>query len=239
MKKSKTYYNLSPLLSLSRQYAWEENITAFFSNENYDPRLRDRYYNILIDNYVDFRNLMERGYLIDPYTGLFTFHTEETDGASATFNLARFFSLYYQSFKDKRILILTSDYAVCAVQARLCGLNVVNVLQNETLLTGTVLTCLGNRVAPYELNVPNITDFDVLICASVFHPESLAWTNWNFMLDSASHGKQVFFTSNTFKHLRSYIRYDILERINMPEVDAETYSDMRLGYGNKVYRINL
>jgi hypothetical protein len=73
----------------------------------------------------------------------------------------------------------------------------------------------------------------------VFQDEDLAYKNWEFMIDKKLDRKEVFFTSNTFEHLRNYVNYDKLELVIDPSKVylPDDYADLTYGYSNKIYRL--
>lgn len=235
-------YNLSPLLNIltpeiPNRKVWEEKIVSFFENKDYDPALQDWYYDTLVSYNLHVKNFIKNGYLIDPYTGLFTFDTPQLRG-SHSFNMAHFISSNYQHFYQKRILTLSHDYGMMNIQLKMCGLNLVSAVQKEYLEIGSALACIGNNCPPYTINNFDVEE-DVILLSCVFQEEALAYKNWEFMLDKRLDGKEVFFTSNTFNHLRQFINYDRIEPLIDPQevYKEEDYADMTYGYMNKIYRL--
>ena len=70
-------FNLFPLTSLVDDTSvWKERFTSFFSTD-FDSDLKTRYYNILINDIPKVKEILNSPVLIDHYTGLFSFDTEE------------------------------------------------------------------------------------------------------------------------------------------------------------------
>ncbi len=236
-------YNLSPLLNLltsERPNAeiWKERITSFFANKDYDADLQDWYYDTLVNNIDEFDFLIFKGIKVDSYTGLFSISLPHIDGAHS-FNVAKFIADHYQHFFGKKILTLCADFGILNIQAKMCGLNIVSSVQKEYLNTGTVLSCIGNNCPPYPINKFDFDEEDVIIMSCVFHEEELSYRNWEFMLDKKLDGKEVFFTSDTFEHLRHYMNYDKIELVIDPTkiYHPDDYADLSYGYSNKIYRL--
>lgn len=236
-------YNLSPILNLltpdrANADIWRERIQSFFTNEEFDPELQDMYYDVLLKNlqFVDY--LFSKGNLVDSYTGLFSIPVPFLEHRH-TFNLAHFISDNYQHFFKKRILTVCNDFGILNVQLKMCGLDLVSSIQSEELISGTVLTCIGNNCPPYPINKLDFDAEDVIILSCVFQEDDLAYKNWQLMLDKKSEGKEVFFTSNTFQHLRNYVNYDRLEVVTNPQkiYMPEDYANLIYGYTNKIYRV--
>ena len=175
---------------------------------------------------------------MDPYTGLFSFSSFDIE-SSHSFNLAYFISKNYQHFFRKKILTVCADYGILNVQMKLCGLDVVSSVQKETFNVGTVLACIGNNSPPYPINKFEFPEEDVLIMSCVFQEDDLSYKNWEYMIDKRAEGKEVFFTSNTYVHLRKYMNYDKIELGVDPQkmYNSEDYSDITYGYMNRIYRI--
>ena len=236
-------YNLTPILDqitpeIHNRDIWIDRITSFFNNHEHEPSLQDSYYDILIknaDNPVNF--MLSKGYLIDPYTGLFTFDLDFVR-SKHSFNIAGFVSSNYQYFHKKKIMTICSDYGMMNIQMKLAGLDVVSGVQKDYLNVGTVLACIGNNSPPYPINKFDVEE-DVLFLSCVFDEEDLAYKNWEMMLEKKIDGKEVFFTSDTFFNLRNYINYDRIEPVIDPKdvYKEEDYADTAMGYMNKIYRI--
>lgn len=234
-------YNLSPLLDvhleeLSNTGVWKDRIKAFFNNENYDPKLLDQYYDILIDNYEHYIQLINYDYIIDEYSGLFTFDTPEKKTIH-TFNLANFVRRNHLFFDKKSIQTMVLDYGIVNVQLKLCGLNLKSTAIPKDSQAGAVLTVIGNDCPPYDFTYH---DCDVIIAANIFNGEEDAWRNWNLLLDSRLiKKKEIFFCSNSFADLQKYINYDKIEQVEDPTqvYDEHTYANTDLGYMTKIYRI--
>jgi len=236
-------YNLSPILNLltpERPNAeiWRERIQSFFANEEYDADLQDWYYDTLIKNIGEIDFLIYKGIKTDSYTGLFSMSTPHIDGTHS-FNMAKFIGDHYQHFFGKKILTVCADFGILNIQAKMCGLNIVSSVQKEYFNTGTILACIGNNCPPYPINKFDFDEEDVIMMSCVFEDEDLAYKNWEFMLDKRLDGKEVFFTSNTFEHLRNYINYDKLELVIDPSnvYLPDDYADLTYGYSNKIYRL--
>jgi hypothetical protein len=236
-------YNLSPILNLltpERPNAeiWRERIQSFFANEEYDADLQDWYYDTLIKNIGEIDFLIYKGIKTDSYTGLFSMSTPHIDEIHS-FNMAKFIGDHYQHFFGKKILTVCADFGILNIQAKMCGLNIVSSVQKEYFNTGTVLACIGNNCPPYPINKFDFDEEDVIMMSCVFQDEDLAYKNWEFMLDKRLDEKEVFFTTNTFEHLRNYINYDKLELVIDPSnvYLPDDYADLTYGYSNKIYRL--
>lgn len=237
------YYNLNPILSLLREETpnadtWKSRIEYFFNNEDYDPELQDWYYDTLLSNIPAVDSCFHAGYVIDPYTGLFSFPSRYID-ASHSFNIALFVSKHYQHFYKKKILTVCADFGMLNVQMKLCGLDLVSAVQNEYYNIGSVLACIGNSAPPYPINRFEFPEEDVLFMSCVFQDEDLAYKNLEMMIDKRLEGKEVFFTTNTFFHLKNYINYDRIEPIIDPKdvYKEEDYANIPMGYMNRIYRL--
>lgn len=236
-------YNLSPFFKFlspenTNSKVWKERITSFFDNQEYDGELQDWYYDKLLSNLEEVDYYLNKGILVDEYTGLFSPDSPYIVGTHS-FNLAYFISSNYQHFFGKRILTLCSDFGILNIQLKLCGLNLVSSIQKEYLNVGTVLACIGNNCPPYPINKFEFEEEDVLMMSCVFQDPDLSYKNWEFMLDKRLEGKEVFFSSNTFSFLKDYVNYDRIELINEPhkEYRPEDYAELTYGYGNKIYRL--
>lgn len=236
-------YNLSPILNLltperANAKVWRERFQSFFTNEEYDADLQDWYYDTLISNIEEIDYFFTKGSLVDIYTGLFSIPVPLLNG-SHSFNLAHFISNNYQHFFKKRILTVCGDFGILNVQLKLCGLNLVSAVQNKDLNVGSILTCIGNNCPPYPINEFDFESEDVVIMSCVFDEEDLTHKNWQFMLDKKTEGKEVFFSTDSFFHLKDYINYDMIESITDPLkiYKPEDYADLTFGYGNKIYRL--
>lgn len=236
-------YNLTPLTTLLTEKVpsadiWHERITSFFNNEEYDSELQDWYYDKLINTMWETKEILNRGFVVDSYTGLFSFPSYEIEG-SHSFNLAFFISKNYQHFYGKKILTVCADYGMLNIQIKMCGLNLVSSVQKENFNVGTILTCIGNNSPPYPINKFEFPEEDVLIMSCVFQEDDLSYENWEYMLDKRAEGKEVFFTSNTYVHLRKYMNYDKIELVIDPQkmYNKDDYSDIAYGYMNRIYRL--
>lgn len=233
-------YNLSPLYNLSVPNidTWNERFSQFFSNEEYDPVLQDWYYNKLIDNMSEVETLLNAGYFVDPYTGLFSIPSPYIE-ATHSFNLAHFIGKHPQHFFGKNILTVCADFGILNIQAKMSGLNIVSSVQKEYYNVGTVLTCIGNNSPPYPINVFDFPEEDVVFMSCVFQEDDLAYKNWEMMIDMRISGKEVFFTSNSYFYLRRYMNYDRIELVIDPRTvyNEEDYADIAYGYMNRIYRM--
>lgn len=238
-------YNLSPIFKFlspdnTNSKVWKERITSFFENQEYDGELQDWYYDKLLSNLEEVDFYLNKGILVDEYTGLFSLDSPYIAGTgSHSFNLAHFISHNYQHFFGKRILTVCADFGILNIQLKLCGLNLVSSIQKEFLNVGTVMTCIGNNCPPYPINKFDFEEEDVLMMSCVFQDPDLTYKNWEFMLDKRLEGKEVFFSSSTFSFLKDYINYDRIELVNEPhkEYRPEDYAELTYGYGNKIYRL--
>lgn len=236
-------YNLSPIFKFlspenTNSKIWQERITSFFDNQEYDGELQDWYYDKLLSNTDEVDYYLNGGILVDEYTGLFSPNSSYTVG-TYSYNLAYFISKNYQHFFNKKILTVCSDFGIVNIQAKMCGLNIVSSIQKEHLNVGTVLACIGNNCPPYPINKFDFEEEDVIIMSCVFQDPDLSYKNWEFMLDKRLEGKEVFFSSNTFSFLKNHINYDKIEIINAPhdEYHPEDYAELSYGYTNKIYRL--
>lgn len=236
-------YNLSPIFRFlsdeePNALVWRERISLFFSNEEYDGDLQDWYYDTLLSFPLDLDYLLNNGVMTDEYTGLFSFPAPIV-GDAHSFNVAHFISKNYHHFYNKKLLTVCADYGMLNIQAKMCGINLVSSVQKNDLNIGTVLACIGNNCAPYPINKFDFEEEDAIIMSCVFETEDLSYKNWEFMLDKRLSGKDVFFTTNTFSHLKNYINYDKIELINMPNTEyyPEDYAELEYGYSNKIYRL--
>lgn len=236
-------YNLSPFIGLLDENTpnteiWKQRFESFFYNEEYDPELQDWYYNKLLDNISETKNILRGGYFVDPYTGLFSFPSEDIEG-SHSFNVAFFLSANHGRFYKKNILTICADYGILNVQMKMCGLNVVSSVQKEYYNVGSVLACIGNNSPPYPINRFEFPEEDVIFMSCVFQDDDLAYKNWEFMIEKKLEGKDVFFTSNTYFFLRRYMNYEKIELVIDPKTvyNPEDYADISYGYMNKIYRL--
>lgn len=235
-------YNLNPILKSldkSSPYAqtWRENFETFFSQQSFDPVIQDFYYNAIVHNLEDVKTLLASSYLIDSYSGLFTFDVLPSEMDS--FSLALFIEKNFIKFKDKKITSISFDYGISNVQTKLCGLNLVNSIVPTSMIVASVLTCIGNKAPPYLINSEDGRDFDTLFVSNAFGTEDLAYAYWNFMLDQYASKKEVFFKTNTFTHLKKYINFDKIEVVmdSKTVYDADHLSNLKIDYRNKIYRI--
>lgn len=235
-------YNLSPIVSLLKEdtpnaATWKSRIEYFFNNEEYDPVLQDQYYDILLSGIPAVEFCFNTTPVIDDYTGLFSFPSEYIQG-SHSFNIALFISQHYQHFFKKKILTVCADFGMLNIQMKLSGLNIVSAVQSEFYNIGSVMACIGNNAPPYPINLFEFPEEDVLFMSCVFQDEDLAYKNLEMMIDKRLAGKEVFFTTNTFSHLRNYLNYDMIEPIIDPKdvYHEEDYGNIPMGYMNKIYR---
>ena len=232
-------YNLTPLLDAVKNVPssdeWKEKITTFFNNENYDAGLLDYYYNVLINDIWTVRYTLECGYLVDDYSGLFSFDTPETK-TFHTFNMANFVRRNHQHFYKKSIQTMCGDYGILNLQIRLCGLDLKSAAVPAYDIVGAVLAVIGNNCSPYAFVDK---DCDVIFACNVFTDEDTSYRIWSLLYEKQKQGKEVFITSNTFHHLKNIVSYDKLKQMENPSevYDAETYSNLDLGFMNKIYRI--
>lgn len=236
-------YNLSPIFKfLSEEepnaLVWRERISSFFTNTEYDGKLQDWYYDTLLSFPGELDYLFNRGVFTDEYTGLFSFSAPIVN-EKHSFNMAHFISKNYQHFYNKKLLTVCGDFGILNIQAKLCGINLVSSIQKDYLNIGTVLASIGNNCTPYPINEFDFEEEDAIIMSCVFESEDLSYKNWEFMLDKRLSGKDVFFTTNTFLHLKNFINYDKIELINTPsrEYYPEDYAELSYGYTNKIYRL--
>lgn len=214
---------------------WKERIEKFFANEHYEPILQDQYYNILLGNIQSIRYTLNHGYLIDDYSGLFSFDTPETKSFHA-FNIANFVRRNHRHFFKKSIQTMCADYGMLNIQIKLCGLDLQSAALPSNNLVGGVLAVIGNDCTPY----PFVNEeCDVIFASNVFNEEEQAYRIWSFLYEKHSRGKEVFITSNSFHHLKHIVSYDKLKLMENPSeiYDAETYSNGDLGYMTKIYQI--
>jgi len=236
-------YNLEPIKILITENTpsgdiWIERLNHFFAQDDYDPYLTDWYYDKLINNISEVKSLLNNGYFIDPYSGLFSFPSLNIE-ANHSFNLAYFINKNPQQFFGKKILTLCSDFGIVNIQAKMCGLNVVSAIQKEYLNVGSILCCIGNGAPPYPINKFDFEQEDVMILSCVFQDDDLSYKNWEMMVDMKAQGKEVFFTSNSYFFLRKYMNYDKIELVIDPKkvYNEDDYADMAYGYMNKIYRL--
>lgn len=234
-------YNINPFYDLLDETVpsrdtWRERFKMFFENTNTDKALLDLYYNLLINNYNNLYPLLITGYLIDPYSGLFTFDEPFMKGLH-TFNMANFIRRNHIFFNKKSIKTISADFGLTNIQIKQCGLKLTNVSLPIQCIPGSALLVIGNYSTPYEFK--NEDDPDVIFASHVFDTEDSAWENWNMLFDLSIQGKDVFFTSSTFNELKKFINYDRIQQMEIPSeiYDSETYSSLDLGFMNKIYRI--
>lgn len=234
-------YNLSAILeqfdeTVPSYQSWIDKIEAFFSNQDYNPKTLDVYYDHILFNHRMIKYLFDQGYIIDDYSGLFTFNTSETRTLH-TFNLANFVRRNHRYFYKKKIHTFCSDYGILNVQTKLCGLDLVNSYLPLQTIMGSMLLVIGNQCAPYEVNHTDTPD--VIIASNIFSTEDDAWTNWNYLFDEKLSGKEVFFSSYSFNELQKFINYDKIKQVEDPlqVYDKDTYSNGDLGYMNRIYQI--
>lgn len=236
-------YNLSPIHNLITDNTpngdvWASRIHYFFNQPDFEPELTDWYYDKLINNIAEVKQLINGGNFVDPYTGLFSMPSPYIE-ASHSFNLAYFLSKNYQYFYGKKLLTLCADFGMINVQAKLCGLNIVSAVQRELYNIGSILTCIGNNAPPYPINKFDFEREDAIILSCVFQTDELAYRNWEMMVDARAEGKEVFFTSNSYFYLRRYMDYSKIELVIEPKMmyNEEDYADIAYGYMNRIYRL--
>lgn len=234
-------YNLNPFFDLMDESVpshdiWKERFRKFFFSPNVKEEHKDLYYNILINNYNSLRPLLNEGYLIDEYSGIFTFNVPQMRGIHS-FNMANFIRRNHMFFYKKSIKTMTMDFGIVNIQLQQCGLKLDNVIMPIYSIPGAALLVIGNDCMPYDFK--NDNDYDVLIACNVFNTEDQAWENWNALFDAHLSGKKVFFTSPSFVELRKFVNYDRIKQVENPvEIyDPETYANGDLGYMNKIYQI--
>lgn len=239
-----TPYNLSPILKLLKPDApnseeWKNRIVSFFGNENYDPQLLDEYYSYLISNLNFIEPLFEIGYLADPYTGLFTFDNDYHTFRSS-FNMAYYIERNRSSFLNKKILTMTTDAGIMNVQLKLCGLDLVNsIMMPPFNVLGAILICIGNNSPPYQMNVRNMEHVDVVFINNMFETSDMAYDVWNMMLDMKLQGKEVYFTTHSFKQIQKHMIASRFEPVEDPTLvySKDAISDLRFGYNHRIYRM--
>ena len=230
-------YNLKPILNLFKDRPAHTplavKIEEYFKTP-YDPDLQDYYYNILINSLPTIEHhLTNDGYIIDEGTGLWSFDNEDV-GNKHTFNLARFIEINFRAFRNKKIVTILGDYGTVNLQLKFCGLDIATSIINPHCIVGSVLTCIGHDCPPVNINT-GCKEFDVLIMASVFDDDEKAYRSWDFMVDVSLSGKKVYFTSDNLTHLSKHMIKDKFKPIDFPaKID---YTDIRLGYGNRIFEI--
>jgi len=215
---------------------WREGIHDFFNNENYDSAILDEYYNHLIEDIWSIYELVRKGYLIEPHSGLFTFDNPEMKGIHS-FNLANMVRRNHQYFHNKKLRTITTDYGMVNIQIKLCGLELHSALMPKKNLAGAVLATIGNKSYPYSF-VDDI-EADVVLAANVFDNPEYSLTNWESLLANQEEGREVFFTTNTFGDLKNFIDYSKIELVENPSeiYDDDAYSNLDLGLSNKIYKL--
>ena len=234
-------YNLTPFYdlldeSVPSRDVWRDRFKVFFDNTNTNKALLDLYYNLLINNYNNLYPLLVSGYLIDPYSGLFTFDEPSMKGLH-TFNMANFIRRNHVFFNKKSLKTISMDFGLTNIQIKQCGLKLTNVSLSAQSIPGSALLVIGNYSPPYDFK--NDEDPDVIFACHVFNTEDEAWENWNMLFDLSIQGKDVFFTSATFKELKKFINYDRIQQMENPSeiYDADLYSNLDMGFMNRIYRI--
>lgn len=232
-------YNLAPFLDLltpeiPSHDVWRDRLTNFFNDDKVNPNISDLYYDILINDHHSFTDTLRCGYLIDQYSGLFTFDSYPMKGYH-TFNLANYIRRNHQLFYNKKIKTITKDYGIVNIQIKLCGLNLVR--SGVEYSCGFVLADIGNQAYSYPMNFDD--DYDVIFVAHAFDTDEGANIFWNGMLEDHLRGKEVYFTSKSFQHLQNHILYDKIKQVEDPTkiYDDLTYSNGDLGFMNKIYKI--
>lgn len=233
-------YNLSPIYdvldeSVPSADEWKEKFHLYFSNPHYDSKLIDMYYDLLLNNLSLTGMTLKCGYLVDEYSGLFSIDVP-TIKYSHPFNMVNFIRRNHGHFNKKRIATISSDYGLMNVQILQCGLDLVfSSIAFEHWL-GMALINIGNQCKPY---MPGVNEFDVLFVANSFNTEGAALANWNFMIDNHLDGKEVYFTTQSFKELRKHFIPEKIQQVEDPNsiYDAVDYANIDMGYMNKIYRI--
>jgi hypothetical protein len=237
-------YNLSPFDQLIDETIpshkdWIGKFHRFFDSPFHDGELLDYYYDILMQDYYSVKPLLQSGYFIDEYSGIFSFDTNAVKFIHS-FNLANFVRRNYIHFNNKKIQTYCMDYGSLNIQIKQCGLNLVGGSLPPLTRTGAVLSVIGNESSPYAFGTYiNLHECDVIIASNIFRQEDEAIRNWNFLLDCHANGKEVYFSSNTFRELTKIVDYNILKQLENPTeiYDEEVYSNLEYGYSNKIYTI--
>ena len=237
-------YNLTPILKLIKSDApngdeWKSRITSFFNNEDYDPELLDQYYGNLISNLPFIEPLFDYGYLVDPYTGLFTFDNPYYTYRSS-FNIAYYIERNRSSFLNKKILTVSTDGGIMNVQSRLLGLDLVNSIVVPTYnVLGAILVCIGNNSPPYPMNKPSVDRADIVFVNNMFDDSDAAYDTWNMMLDMKINGSEVYFTTQSIVELKKHMIPSRFEPVEDPTLvySKDAITDLRFGYNHRIYRI--
>ena len=234
-------YNLSPFDNvfnpdISSHKIIKDRLHTFFNNEKINSSISDQYYDILIEGYQQIPFIINSETLVDEYSGLFTFNTFDMESRHS-FNLANFIRRNYLNFANRKIRTLCSDYGLLNMQIKQCGLTLSNVEIPKHSQVGAVLAVVGNDVYPYSLDIQN--EYDIIFASNVFEQSDQAWENWNMLFDEHLSGKEVYFSSNTFYHLKGFLNYDRIKQVENPiEIyDKHIYAMEEYGYRHKIYKI--
>jgi hypothetical protein len=233
-------YNLLPILKkISDDHPnaenWRTKIKTWFSTD-YDKELQDLYYNLLVHNHTMLDRYLNQGYMVDEYTGLFTF--EDSEG-TPSFSTAYWIEKNHQMFFNKRVFTVCADYGIMNIQLKFCGIKVVNSYIPLPLVYGAMLITILNDCPPYPMNLKAIDDCDVVITGSIFGTDDAAYNNWNMLLDMRAIGKDVFFSTNNFSFLKKYFLEERIQKVqeSLDIYQPEDYSNLRFAYDHRVYRI--
>lgn len=215
---------------------WRENLHNFFYNDDYDPAIRDEYYDILLENFQSLQELLQYGYLTDEHSGLFTFDKPEMKSLH-TFNLSNLVRRNHQYFYKKKIRTICADFGILNIQVQLCGLDLVGTLIPPDAFAGSILAVIGNKCHPYSFK-DNI-DADVVFAAHIFSVEQTAFSNWNVLTEYKAEGKEIYFTTSTFSELKKFVSYDRIQQVENPSevYHKDAYSNLDLGLSNKIYKL--
>jgi hypothetical protein len=234
-------YNLQPLFdvledeTIPSREEWKNKLQSYFDNPHYDKRHLDTYYKYVIFNPKTVGNILRTGYLVDEYSGLFTMDVPLVKYIH-TFNMANFIRRNHQYFNKKKLATFSIDYGIMNIQILQCGLDLTYVDLPAPHLLGMMLTAIGNQCKPYG---PTVGQYDVMFVANVFNNENEAHHNWNLMLNQFLSGKEVYFTTYSFRHLKNHYLPEKIQQVEDPSViyDKESYANIDMGYMNKIYRI--
>lgn len=236
-------YNISPFELLLDETVpsheeWKRKFHSFF-NGNHNGEILDYYYDILMKDFYSIKPMLQSGYFIDEYSGIFSFNTNASQYLH-TFHLANFIRRNHIHFNKKKIQTYTMDYGVVNIQIKQCGLELVGGSLPPTMTTGATLSVIGNECSPYVFGTYiDLPECDVMIVSDVFRTEDEAERNWNFLKECRSHGMEVFFSSNTFFELKKFVDYDKIKQVENPTeiYDDESYSNLEYGYSKKIYQL--
>ena len=233
-------YNLSPFNDVLDETVpasedWKEKFHLYFNNPHYDANMLDQYYNVLLQNTKLIKRVLECGYLVDEYSGLFGLNVPNIQYGHP-FNMVNFIRRNHTFFYKKKLATISADYGLMNVQILQCGLELTFSSIAFEHWAGMMLTNIGNQCKPY---MPGVSEFDALFVANSFNNDQQAYANWNFMINKHLDGKEVYFTTTSFKHLRKFFIPEKIEQVEDPEsiYDAVDYANVDMGYMNKIYRI--